>query len=351
MARQLRHHVPGGWYHITTRGLGRRTIFETDRDHEHFLELLSGMVERYSIIIHAYVLLGNHYHILLESPEGNVSQAMQWLNTSYSVWFNIKHDRVGALFQYRFKSIPVDNEGSWAFECAMYIHLNPVRIKGLGLGKEDRAREKAGMLFKEPEPELLLKRLDVLRTHRWSSYPAYAGYVEQPTWLYCEELWHRGCEKQGADLKKEYRDWLEDYIKQGVEEKLFTRFSKALAIGSTEFVAQMRNAVLSTKVENSNEREWRRLLPFEDVVKAVESVKGEPWNDVVNRYGDWGRDLALYVGRLRCGLTLKELGVYTGMKSQAVCQGTLRVKRRLEYDKELKKDYCKVLGLLGEVDK
>jgi putative transposase len=100
MARQLRHHVPGGWYHITTRGLGRRTIFETDRDHEHFLDLLSGMVERYSIIVHAYVLLGNHYHILLESPEGNVSHAMQWLNTSYSVWFNIKHDRAGALFQY-----------------------------------------------------------------------------------------------------------------------------------------------------------------------------------------------------------------------------------------------------------
>jgi len=116
--------VPSGWYHITTRGLGKRTIFKIDRDHEHFIELLGGMVERYSIILHAYVELDNHY-LLIESPEGNVSQAMQWLNTSYSVWFNIKHDRVGALFQYRFKSIPVDNEGSWAFECAMYVHLNP----------------------------------------------------------------------------------------------------------------------------------------------------------------------------------------------------------------------------------
>lgn len=143
MARQLRHHVPGGWYHITTRGLGRRTIFATDRDHEHFLELLSGMVERYSIILHAYVLLGNHYHLLIESPEGNVSQAMQWLNTSYGVWFNVKHECAGAVFQSRFKSIPVDNEGSWAFECAKYIHLNPVRIKALGLGKEDRGLRKS----------------------------------------------------------------------------------------------------------------------------------------------------------------------------------------------------------------
>ncbi|MFA6691566.1 MAG: transposase, partial [Saccharofermentanales bacterium] len=328
MARQLRHHVPGGWYHITTRGLGRRRIFETDRDHGHFLELLSGMVERYSIIVHAYVLLVNHYHILMESPEGNVSQAMQWLNTSYSVWFNIKHDRVGALFQYRFKSIPVDNEGSWAFQCAMYVHLNPVRIKGLGLGKEERALEKKGMLPKEPEPELLLKRLEVLRTYRWSSYPAYAGYVEKPAWLHCDEIWWRGNERR-IDPQKAYRDWLEDYIKQGAEEKVFTRFSKALAIGSTEFVAKIRNTVLKKKVTNSNEREWRRLLPFEDVIKAVESVKGEPWSDFMNRHGDWSRDMALYVGRLRCGLTLQELGGYTGMQSQAVCQGTLRVKRRL----------------------
>ncbi len=104
MPRQLRHHVPGGWYHITTRGLGKRTIFETDRDHEHFMELLGGMVERYDIILHAHVELDNHYHLLIESPEGNVSQAMQWLNTSYSVWFNIKHARSGALFKYRFKS-------------------------------------------------------------------------------------------------------------------------------------------------------------------------------------------------------------------------------------------------------
>ncbi|MFO7937561.1 MAG: transposase [Kiritimatiellia bacterium] len=83
MPRQLRHHVAGGWYHITTRGLGRRAIFESERDREHFIELLAGMVERYSIILHAYVLMGNHYHLLVESQEGNVSRAMQWLNTSY----------------------------------------------------------------------------------------------------------------------------------------------------------------------------------------------------------------------------------------------------------------------------
>jgi len=159
---------------------------------------------------------------------------MQWLNTSYSVWFNIKHDRVGALFQYRFKSIPVDNEGSWALECAMYVHLNPavprrspacgrrrVRINALGLGKDKRSRERRGMLPEDPKPELVLKRLEVLRSHRWSSYPAYAGYAEKPFWLCCEELWRRGCDKKGADPKQEYREWLENYIRQGLKRGFF----------------------------------------------------------------------------------------------------------------------------------
>ena len=348
MPRQLRHHVPGGWYHITTRGLGKRTIFETDRDHEHFMELLGGMVERYDIILHAHVELDNHYHLLIESPEGNVSQAMQWLNTSYSVWFNIKHARSGALFKYRFKSIPVDNEGSWAFECARYVHLNPVRIKALGLGKEERSRERSGMLPEAPKPELILKRLEVLRSHRWSSYRAYAGYVQKPSWLCCDELWRRGCGKKGADPKKEYREWLENYIRQGVEEKIFSKLSAALVVGSTQFKADVRRQILKRAGSRTDERRWRRMLPFAEVVRAVSETKGEPWDAFVNRYGDRGRDLAIYVARQRCGLTLREIGEPIGMKDKAVSFACSSIRKRLEDDSELMEAYQSVLETLGE---
>lgn len=145
-------------------------------------------------------------------------------------------------------------------ECSLYVHLNPVRVKALGQGKDDRAREKLGLLPAEPSDEQVLKRLEKLRAHSWSSYPAYAGYVEPPSWLTCAELWRR-CADKRKDPKKEYRD-------------------------------------------------WRRLLPFPEVMAAVATVRGEPWESFVNRYGDWGRDLALYIGRVRCGLTLKELGGY-----------------------------------------
>jgi putative transposase len=347
MPRHLRHHTPGGWYHITTRGLGRRTLFHTDRDREHFIELLEGMVERYRIIIHAYVLMGNHYHLLIESPEGNVSRALQWLNTSYSVRYNVKHGHAGALFQSRFKSVPIDNEGSWALECSLYVHLNPVRIKKLGQGKDDRARDKLGLLPQEQGQEMILKRLETLRNHLWSSYPAYAGYVEPPRWLTCDELWRR-CADKSKDPKKEYRDWIEDYVRQGVEEGAFAKLSTAVAIGSAEFLAKLRKQVLKRKGENTNERDWRRLLPFSEVVAAVGSVRGEPWDDFVNRHGDWGRDLALYIGRVHSGLTLKELGRFTNMSAASVSQAAIRMRKMLATDKKVATAYRKTLRILGE---
>ena len=135
MSRPLRIDIPDGWYHALSRGLGKRVIFEDARDHEHFLELLGGMVGRYGVRLHAYVLMHNHYHLLIQTPQANLSRAMQWLNVSYGVWFNKRHDRVGPLFQGRFKALPVEAEGSWALQASVYLHLNPVR-NGLVQAKE-----------------------------------------------------------------------------------------------------------------------------------------------------------------------------------------------------------------------
>lgn len=268
MARQLRHHYAGGWYHITTRGMGRREIFTDDRDREHFVELLAGVVERYGVILHAYVLMENHYHLLIETPDGNASRALQWLNVSYAAWFNAKHGRCGPLFQARFKSIPVDGEGSWALTCSVYIHLNPVRVKVLGLGKEDRTREKAGFLPKELTKVQVASRLAKLRSHVWSSYPAYAGYATRPKWLTCE------------------------------------------------------------------------------------AVKGEPWETFADRKGDWGRDLALYVGRMRCGLTLGELGGKAGgMGVQAVSKAVARMEVRMREAPGLKRKLARVLKAIHASEK
>mgnify|MGYP003339649998 FL=1 len=92
MARPLRIDVAGGWYHVTARGIERRVIYRDDRDREHFLELVAEAVTRFGVVLHGFVLMDNHYHLVVETPTANLSAAMQWLNVSYSVWFNQRRE-------------------------------------------------------------------------------------------------------------------------------------------------------------------------------------------------------------------------------------------------------------------
>jgi REP element-mobilizing transposase RayT len=105
MARPLRVNIVDGWYHVMHRGIERRRIFDDARDHETFLDLLGETSERYRIRMHhAYCLLGNHYHAIVQTPDANLSEGMQWLGLAYSRLYNIRNNRVGPLFQGRFIS-------------------------------------------------------------------------------------------------------------------------------------------------------------------------------------------------------------------------------------------------------
>src|SRR4029434_6763785 len=102
------------------------------------------LTERFRLQVFAYVMMNNHYHLLLSAPELNLSQAMQWFQTSYSMWFNRKHGRVGPLFQGRFHAVIVE-PNAFACELSRYVHLNPVRVKGLGLDKRARRGARLGL--------------------------------------------------------------------------------------------------------------------------------------------------------------------------------------------------------------
>jgi REP element-mobilizing transposase RayT len=144
MARPLRIERVGCWYHVTARGNERRDIFREDKDRRHFLELLETAVAMFALRLHAYVLMSNHYHLLVELTEANLARAMHWLNVSYTVWFNRRHGRSGHLFQGRFKSVVVEPEG-WGLEVSRYLHLNPVRLRRHGLGKRELQRSRKGV--------------------------------------------------------------------------------------------------------------------------------------------------------------------------------------------------------------
>lgn len=116
----------GAFYHVYSRGVEKRDIFCDDYDYERFLRLMAACHEKYAYVCYAYCLMPNHYHLFLQTPEANLSAMMQWLNARYARYFNLRRDRVGALFQGRFQTELVEKE-SYGLELSRYIHLNPVR--------------------------------------------------------------------------------------------------------------------------------------------------------------------------------------------------------------------------------
>jgi REP-associated tyrosine transposase len=232
MARPLRLHRPDAWYHLTARGTDRKDIYREERDRRHWLELIPELAERFHLQIFAYVMMDNHYHLLLSAPELNLSQAMQWFQTSYSMWFNRKHGRAGPLFQGRFHAVIVE-PNAFACELSRYVHLNPVRVKGLGLDKRARRGARLGLTPAASE-EVVRQRLQVLREFRWSSYRAYVGGQEPPEWLDRKLILERSCRGSLADQEQAYRKFVEQAIRDGHEERFWENLLGQVALGSKD---------------------------------------------------------------------------------------------------------------------
>jgi putative transposase len=336
MARPLRIDVAGGWYHVMSRGIERRAIFLDNSYCFHFLDLLGEMTSRFNVEVHAYVLMGNHYHLILRTPEANASQTMQWLNVSYSAWFNAKRQRVGHLFQGRFCSTLIDGGGGWLLDMSAYLHLNPVRVSALGLMKADNKAEALGLV--KPNREQVLARLRTLRDHRWSSYRAYGNYGKTPPWLFTEEVLRR------AGGKAAYRKYVQQYVTRGMDPSEFVGRTGRVAVGGRDFLDKARSLVGSTSPEQPERRFVTRHISFATVVAAVENVKGEQWEEFRNRYGDWGLSMVLYLARLRTGLSLKEIGSLAGeMEYKNVSTRVRRFKKRLAEDRHLRESLKRCL--------
>ena len=304
MARPLRVDVQGGWYHVTARGTERRTLFQDKRDHAHFLDLLEEMSERYGVEVHAYALMGNHYHLLLRTPSANASAALQWVNVSYSVWFNKKRERVGHVFQGRFASVLIDGAGSWVLNASVYVHLNPVRTSALGLDKAANRAECQGL--RPPNRADLKRRLKVLREFPWCSFRAYAGYAPTPPWLKTEELLRR------AGGRSAYRRYVQRHVTRGLTPEGFEGLKGRLALGTHEFGVKVREWVKRVSPEQPARRQLTSTAPVASIVKRVEQKRGQSWEEFAQRHGDWGRELVLYLARKRSGLTLRQIAEALG---------------------------------------
>lgn len=192
MPRQPRIEFDGALYHVTSRGNARQVIFHGDDDRERFLKQLAGRVDSYGVVVHAFVLMDNHYHLLVRTPSGNLSRFMQRLNMSYALYYRYKHGRSGHVFQGRYKGLLVTDD-DYVLALTRYIHLNPIKTR-----KWHRAEAKA--------------RLNHLNAYRWSSYPSYIDGRSRYDWLDVDVPGHYGSSRKRAAGR--YRAYTEAMVTQ-----------------------------------------------------------------------------------------------------------------------------------------
>jgi putative transposase len=267
MSRPLRIEYPGAVYHITSRGDARRPIFRDDKDRLMFLDVLASIVCRFNWLCHAYCLMNNHYHLVIETPEGNLSRGMRQLNGVYTQRFNRRYRKPGHVFQGRYKAIVVEKE-SYLLELCRYVVLNPVRAKAA-------VRPEAWM---------------------WSSYRATAGFVDVPVYLTADWiLGHFGKKRNAA--KKHYRK----FVRAGeTKDKPWDHLKGQIYLGDEPFVLAMKGLVR----ESQSLMEVPRIQRYADRPELTELFHATGRND---------RNAAIVAAHMRYGYTLSEIGRYLGI--------------------------------------
>jgi REP-associated tyrosine transposase len=267
MARPLRIEFAGAVWHVTSRGNEQRSMFRDDQDRRGFLEVLARVVERFHWRLHAFVLMTNHYHLLLETPEPTLSRGMRELNGIYTQRFNRRHKRVGHLLQGRFKSILVEKEAH-LLELTRYVVLNPVR---------------AGIV---PRPE----------RHRWSNYRATAGLTPAPRWL--DACWTVAqFSSDAATATRLYREFVEAGMSSKARPLESVRGQVFLGTESfrREMLERVRLAADSEEIPRSQRLLQRPSL--EEIAQSFRRVLGSE-DFLIARKGDAAaRAMYAYIAR------------------------------------------------------
>ena len=279
--------------------------------------------------LHAYVLMSNHYHLVIELREVNLSRAIHWLNVSYTVWFNRRHGRSGHFFQGRFKSVVVE-PAAWGLELSRYVHLNPVRLRRLGLSKGE-VRQSRSVGVEKLERSQVQERIQTLRSYPWSSFRAYVGVVKTPAWLTTDAV--LGLGGKAADRCRRYREYCEEAIRQGMPASPWDKLIAQTVLGTERFVFHL---AASLKKEHPGRRLLAKRPSWKEVVDAVERIRQEKWERFRDRHGDLSRDLALYLGRTMSGMSLRELSERAQIQYVSAATAVRRFAERTRRDRRIK---------------
>jgi len=265
MARPLRLEFSGALYHVTSRGDRQDDIYECDEDRVGFLSVLGDVCESYNWVCHAYCLMDNHYHLLIETPDANLSKGMRQLNGVYTQQFNRRHDRVGHVFQGRYKAIHVERE-SYLLELSRYIVLNPVRAR------------------------MVHEAVD----WKWSSYRATVGQVKPDNGLNAEWLLASFAKRKSTAVKR-----YKVFVAEGKNQPSpWEKLSNQVYLGGDIFIESMKQLVDGDKELSEIPSSQRRAKPLE--IKEYDEMADTRNEAIVNAYQSGG-------------YTQKEIGDYFGL--------------------------------------
>lgn len=338
VARPLRILLAGGWYHVTARGNRREPLFQDDTDRRRFLGMTAQLPERFGLEVHAFVLMDNHYHLVVRTPEANLSHAIQWLNVSYGTRFNWAHRLCGQVFQGRFKAILIEDIPG-VVEVARYVHLNPVRIRGLGLGKAEQQRAKVPGC-PDPGGELVRRRLETLRHFAWSSWRVYAGLEPAPGWLEMGTIAAGGGGRSREEKRKALVGYTEAPVRQGRLDGPWEDLVGGIVMGSQAFARRLLKRARASATEPAKRNRLARAgrVEWPEVVRLAEGILGRSWATMVEGRRDWGRDAVMYVavrhGRHRLADVVRRI---EGLKYPAGAQAVRRFGERMEKDVDLQR--------------
>lgn len=313
MARSLRIEYPGAVYHVFARGRGRREIFRDDEDRRCFLVTLAEAIEGHDLRLHGYCLMPDHYHLLLETPHGNLTRAIGWLQTTYSIRFNVRHEQRGHFFQGRFKAQVVDVDAC-AKDLLRYVHLNPVR-----------PRKKAAVVAANSR--------GALADFRWSSHRAYLGRQKPPAWLRTD--WLKFFARTRDAAQRRYAEFVAEAFGTIVENP-WRRPRFGVALGDKAFLERVKKLLKAkanrpkvprkpgppklTRAEKLELRKKRKAAA-KTLVRQEEDLRWRIWIRV-----RLGREKGIDVGR-----------AYDYADGSAVSQTVNRLERAAQSDRALRK--------------
>ena len=300
--RLPRIEYPGAVYHVTSRGNARQTIFRGDSDRSRFLIQLQDNLDSYGVALYAYVLMTNHYHLVLCTPRANLSRFMQRLNSSYSLYFRYKHDAPGHAFQGRYNARVVEAD-AYLDALTRYVHLNPVKTQAFARAS---VSEKARYLNAYP----------------WSSFPGYVRARFSADWV-CYDVLRRYGRSLG-EARRRYRRYVEAAVTRDDEMLIEAMGASRYAIGGETFIAEVEGRLEKDRTGDAREKDLAlpsSAVDIERVERIVRAQYGAEAADLAmhGRRAGEAKLVAVELAARLCGMTQRQIGAhYGGLTPQAV---------------------------------